>query len=112
MTVIKKDLNVPPFDCRDIDPRSQILTLTDDYLKTILRISPKANVDHDVWSFLETIFKSLSCLNGSFLLANDEHYYCTSRHHGVDIQTTETTYSLIGKIENKSIKELVSLLLF
>ncbi|CAG9857321.1 unnamed protein product [Phyllotreta striolata] len=107
VTVIKKDLNVPLFDCREIDTRTQILTMSKDYAKTLLRISPKSKVDQDVWNFLETVFKSLACLNGSFLLPDDEHYYCTSKHHGVDVATTDAAFSSIGKIENKSIKELI-----
>ncbi|XP_057653179.1 probable E3 ubiquitin-protein ligase HERC4 isoform X1 [Diorhabda carinulata] len=107
VSVIKKDSKVPPFDLRDLDPATQIITLTFDYLKNILRISAKATVDHDVWTHLETAFKSLACINGSFLLENDAHYYCSSKHHGVDMETTEAAFSLIGKIENKSITDLI-----
>ncbi|KAK9685781.1 HECT-domain (ubiquitin-transferase) [Popillia japonica] len=56
---------------------------------------------------LETIFKSLSCLNGSFLLSNDQHYYCTSKHHGVDVPLAETIFGMIAKFENESLKNLI-----
>lgn len=110
MSVIQQDSKVPPYDCRDYEPQTQILTLTHDYVKNLLRIPSDGPVDQEVLSFLETVFKSLSCINGSFLLDDDRHYYCTSKHHGIDLEEVETTFSLIGKIENRSIKDLVSFL--
>ncbi|KAG5879073.1 hypothetical protein JTB14_023897 [Gonioctena quinquepunctata] len=107
VSVIKQESKVPPYDCREIDPQTQILTLTHGYVKTLLRIPCSSAVDQDVLSFLETVFKSLSCINGSFLLDNERHYYCTSKHHGVDVEAAESTFTLIGRIENKSITELI-----
>lgn len=89
----------------------QILSITNSYIKTLLRIPTKGPVDQDVITFLEVAFKSLACLNGSFLLDDDKHYYCTSRHHGVDMALAEDTFDLIGKIENESIQNLVSVVL-
>lgn len=99
---------MPPYDCRDIHPQTQILTLTLEYTNDLLSIPCDSPVDQEVLSFLETYFKSLSCMNGSFLLCNNRHYYCTSNHHGVDMELTEKIYSVIGRIENSSIKDMVS----
>lgn len=106
--MINQEEKISPFDCRDIDPKTQILSLTLDYIKDLLSISSNSPVDQDVLSFLETYFKSLACLNGSFLLANDMHYYCTSKHYGVDMNVAEEVFTIIGRIENESIKDLVS----
>lgn len=106
--MINQEEKISPFDCRDIDPKTQILSLTLDFIKHLLSISSSSPVDQEVLSFLETYFKSLSCLNGSFLLTNDMHYYCTSKHHGVDMEQAEEVFSIIGRIENESIKDLVS----
>lgn len=108
VSVIDQDEKVSPFDCRDIDPRTQILTLTLDYVKNLIHIPSRSLVDQDILSFLETYFKSLSCLNGSFLLDGEKHYYCTRKHHGVDMQVVDEVFTLIGRIENDSIKELAS----
>ncbi|KAJ8938616.1 hypothetical protein NQ314_011425 [Rhamnusium bicolor] len=107
VSVINQDSKVPPYDCREYEPQTQILTLSHDYVKNLLRIPNDGPVDQEVLSFLETVFKSLSCINGSFLLDDDKHYYCTSKHHGVDLEQAIATFSLIGKIENGSIKDLI-----
>ncbi|PSN46654.1 hypothetical protein C0J52_07077 [Blattella germanica] len=65
-------------------------------------------VDQDLMSYLETVFSSQACLNCSFLLPNDEHYCCTSRHHGVSLSSAETCFTAVGRVENDSIKELIS----
>lgn len=110
MSVISQEEKIAPFDCREIDPRTQILTLTVDYVKSLTTIPSNSPVDQDILSFLETYFKSLSCFNGSFLLDHERHYYCTSKHHGVDMEVAEEVFTLIGRIENDSIKELVSII--
>ncbi|CAG9828985.1 unnamed protein product [Diabrotica balteata] len=107
VSVIKKDSKVPPFDGRDIDPSTQITILSYNFVKNLLRISAKDTVDQDVWTFLETAFKSLACMNGSFLLDNDAHYICNIRHHGVNVAVAEDAFSYIAKIENESIKNLI-----
>lgn len=84
-----------------------MLTLTYDYLRTCLSLTAKANVDQEILSYVETVFKSLACFNSSFLLANEEHYCCTSRHHGVNVEQAEKAFDLIGKLEVESIKDLV-----
>lgn len=77
-------------------------------MNNCLNVGAKSSVDQEILSYLETVFKSLSCLNGSFLLPNEEHYYCTSKHHGVDVEVAEKVFSLIGKFENTAIKDIVS----
>ncbi|CAH2001547.1 unnamed protein product [Acanthoscelides obtectus] len=102
-----KESRIPPYDCRELYPETQILTLTLDYVRGLQRFAGNKPVDQDVLSYLETVFKSLSCMNGSFLLDSNRHYYCTSKHHGVDLELTEAAYSTIGRLENASIKDLI-----
>lgn len=66
------------------------------------------SVCFSLFSCLETVFSSQACINCSFLLPNDEHYCCMSRRHGVDLPLAEQCFSAIGRVENSSIKELVS----
>lgn len=112
VTVTKKEDSIEPYDCRNLQPSTQILVLNHDYLKRSLDVDSRASVDHDLLSYLETVFKSLSCINGSFLLPNEEHCYCTSKHHGVNLQLAEQTFGLIAKTEHTGIKELVSFFAF
>lgn len=105
--MVPQDRKIPPCDYREYDPRTQILTVTTTYIKSLLRMSNEKPVDQDVISFLETAFKSLACLNGSFLLEDDRHYYCTSKHHGIDMRLAENAFDLISKIENETIQDLV-----
>lgn len=107
VTVVPQDKKIPPFDSREYNPQSQILCITNTYIKTLLRISNKARVDQEVLSYLETAFKSLGCINGSFLLEDDRHYYCTSKHHGINMDLAENSFDLVGKIENDSIQNLI-----
>ncbi|KAJ8935929.1 hypothetical protein NQ318_008705 [Aromia moschata] len=95
VTVVKQEDKVPAYDCREYDPQTQILVLTNTYVKNLLRICATDQVDQEILSFLETVFRS------------EKHYYCTSKHHGVDLELAETTFSLIGKVENSSIKDLI-----
>lgn len=106
--LVSKDNSVPPCDYRYLPLEDQILVLNTRKFSRYCNISPNESVDQEFLTYIETIFKSLSCLNGSFLLGNDRHYYCTSKHHGIDLQEAEALYSLIGRVEHESIKNLVS----
>lgn len=60
-------------------------------------------------TYLETVFGSLACVNGSFLLANNAHFGCNTKVHGVDLKRAEEAFTLVSRFENTSIKELVSI---
>ncbi|XP_060525182.1 probable E3 ubiquitin-protein ligase HERC4 isoform X2 [Cylas formicarius] len=107
VSVVPRGRKLPCYDCRDYNPETQILTLTYSYVKTLTRIPENGQVDQEVLTFLETAFRSLACLNGSFLTENDKSYPCSSKHHGVDVEIAGKTFSLIGKIEKQSIRDLV-----
>ena len=108
VSVTDKKQNIAPVDFRTYEPESQISILNSAKLEPCVRIGVNGQVDQDILSYLEVVFKSLACLNGSFLIKGDAHYYCTSKHHGVDMVDAERAFSLIAKMENDTIKELVS----
>lgn len=62
----------------------------------------------DMLCYLETVFKSLSCLNGSFL--NKTHYYCNSKNSGVDFDNLSSVFELIYKTQNSSVRDVVSII--
>lgn len=99
---------VKPDDFREFLVHTQILTLQPKYLKECEKYGPDSQVDLEFISYLETVFGSLSCLNSSFLLRNDEHYCCTSKHHGVDIEEAESFFTGIGRLEHSTTKEVIA----
>lgn len=57
---------------------------------------------------METIFSSQACINCSFLLPQNEHFCCTSKHHGVDVSFAEQCFQILSTVANESIQRLVS----
>lgn len=108
---VTQDPKQTQFDCRDTNSEQQILSLNKDQLNSWLQLSKNDTVDQDIIVYVETIFRSLSCLNGSFLVNVEDHYCCTSKHHGVDLEKTQEAYSIIGRFENESLKNLVSIII-
>ncbi|KAK9891763.1 hypothetical protein WA026_016561 [Henosepilachna vigintioctopunctata] len=96
-----------PYDCRVYENRSQILEVDYDYLHRYLNISNRTTVDQDFLSYLEVVFRSLQCLNGSFLLENNEHYSCSSKNPGLNERLADKCFSLIARYENDTIKEMI-----
>ncbi|KAI5632182.1 regulator of chromosome condensation (RCC1) repeat domain-containing protein [Phthorimaea operculella] len=96
-----------PADFRTPDPSKQILTLNLPKLNTCQAFKESDTVSQDVLAYLETVFGSLSCLNGSFLLPNNAHYGCNTKTPGVDLKKAEEAFTLIARFENASIKELI-----
>ncbi|CAG2067565.1 unnamed protein product, partial [Timema podura] len=57
--------------------------------------------------YIEVVFSSQACVNASFLLPEDQHYCCSSRNHGLDINVAEKAFTSLSRVENMSIKELI-----
>ncbi|KAF5286890.1 hypothetical protein FQA39_LY00423 [Lamprigera yunnana] len=106
-TITDKTIEKSPFDSRQLESKMQILALSYEHLQNCLTVSSRESVDQEVLVYLETVFKSLACINASFLLNSGEHYCCSSKHPGVFMEEAEKAFSLIGKCENESIKNLI-----
>lgn len=100
-----RDLFTWYFICR---PKSQILTLTAEATKQCTRFKEGDQSDLDLLHSMEQIFKSQACLNGSFLLSQDKHFSCSSRNYGVDLKAAQMAFDNLRKVENQSIKQVVS----
>lgn len=72
------------------------------------QLTENESVDLDFMSSIEQIFKSLACMNGSFLYENNIHSGCSSRNPGVCIEQTENIFGFIRRMENQSLKQIVS----
>lgn len=74
-------------------------------------IGKDETVDLTLMSTIETLFRSLACLNGSFLQTNEAHMCCTVKNHGLNIADAETAFSYIRKMENSSLKNIVRIVI-
>ncbi|XP_046611167.1 probable E3 ubiquitin-protein ligase HERC4 isoform X2 [Neodiprion virginianus] len=106
-TVTHRKDNIQPDDCRILPPSTQVLTVTEEQLGACQRVPKDASVDHDLLTYLETVFSSQACLNASFLLDDDAHYGCSSKHHGVDLDKATKLFTTIADLDNNTIKELI-----
>lgn len=70
-------------------------------------VGKNETVDMDLMTAIETVFKSLACINGSFLNKNNRHVCCSKRNSGVDITEAEKAFDFIRKMENDSLKTIV-----
>nr|XP_012137181.1 PREDICTED: probable E3 ubiquitin-protein ligase HERC4 isoform X1 [Megachile rotundata] len=106
-TVIPRDTNVEPDDCRILQSSSQILEITEEQLMACQRVPSNSSVDHELMMYLETVFTSNSCVTGSFLLNNDAHYGCSIKHHGVDLDRASRLFGIIKELDNNTIQKLI-----
>lgn len=89
-------------------PNTQIESLSINLAKQCASIDKDEIVDLTLMSSIETLFKSLACINGSFLQENDVHVCCSSKNHGLNITDAEAAFGYIRKMENTSLKCVVS----
>ncbi|GAB0092566.1 probable E3 ubiquitin-protein ligase HERC4 [Sergentomyia squamirostris] len=107
VAAVGKASDISSYDSRIYEPQTQICQLSLELASSFGDLSRNDNVDLDVISILEVIFKNQACLNASFLKETDEHLPCTSKNHGVDIAIAESAFEYIRKVENESIKSLI-----
>ncbi|CAL7935973.1 unnamed protein product [Xylocopa violacea] len=106
-TVVKRDDNIEPDDCRKLESSSQILTITEEQLIACQQVPPNSSIDHELMTYLETVFKSLACVTGSFLLNNNARYGCSSKLQGVDLDQASKLFGIIRELDNSTIQELI-----
>ncbi|XP_076648302.1 HECT and RLD domain containing E3 ubiquitin ligase 4 [Halictus rubicundus] len=106
-TVVSRKSNIQPDDCRKLETSYKILEITEDQLLACQRIPPSSPVDHELMTYLETVFKSQACVNGSFLLNNDNHYGCSINQHGVNLNEASRLFGIIRELDNSTIQELI-----
>lgn len=94
-------------DFRTCMEHNQIWCLTKELTESCANIKNDEAVDMELITTVEIVFKNLACFNASFLLDNNRHFCCTSRHHGVDIEQAEKTFDFVRKIEHENLKTLI-----
>ncbi|KZC13149.1 putative E3 ubiquitin-protein ligase HERC4 [Dufourea novaeangliae] len=106
-TVVPYKDNVQPDDCRRLETSCKILEITEDQLMACQRVPPSSSVDHELMTYLETVFKSQACVNGSFLLNSDRHYGCSSEQNGLNFDEASRLFGIIRELDNSTIQELI-----
>uniref|UniRef100_A0A1Q3F9S7 Putative hect e3 ubiquitin ligase n=1 Tax=Culex tarsalis TaxID=7177 RepID=A0A1Q3F9S7_CULTA len=94
-------------DFRLYSPETQILSLTAEASRELAAVQAEQTLDMDLISLVETVFKSLACFNASWLLPNEEHFCCTSKHPGVDVGAAKEAFECIRKIEHDTLRQLI-----
>lgn len=105
----------------DIIREKEISHIDCDLVERIANVALSQKPDADLTNVVDRIFSSSSCFNCSFLVDNDEHYNCSSKNHGVDLQKVRccfqklekcsniiTQHLICGRIEHRLIPELPS----
>ncbi|KAI8120902.1 putative E3 ubiquitin-protein ligase HERC4 [Lucilia cuprina] len=98
---------IPANDCRIYDMKTQVLFLTVESTEQISLVESDSTVDMDLLTLVELVFKSQACINGSFLLPDYGHFCCTSKHHGIDLESAEKAFDYLRKVENESLKSVI-----
>lgn len=87
--------------------KTQILLISTDLAKQGAEVAENDTLDMDFMSSIELIFKSLACMNASFLTDNNAHLSCSSRNPGVCVEKAGKIFGFIQKMENASLKQIV-----
>ncbi|XP_053977184.1 probable E3 ubiquitin-protein ligase HERC4 isoform X1 [Hylaeus volcanicus] len=106
-TVVPRKDNIEPDDCRILESVYQILEINEEQLMACQRVPQSSPIDHDLMTYLQTVFESEACINGSFLLNNDNHYGCSSKQHGLDLERASRSFGIIRELDNNTIQELI-----
>ena len=101
--VVPRHSSRPAVDQRSPPPGLSLLTTgLEEQLESVEAEEP---LDQDLMQSMETIFSSLSCLNGSLLLPS--HHSCRGNNPGVDLAAWSKAYSAISTCSHDSIPSLV-----
>jgi E3 ubiquitin-protein ligase HERC4 len=79
--------------------------LTPAILEKVVSVAEDELIDQDLMQYLETVFSSLACLNGSLLTA--DHYGCRGTNPGVDVSAWRAAFETISKCAHDSVPSLV-----
>lgn len=92
----------PAMDMRLSPPKLSLLTPA--LIKQLEQIEEDKPIDPDLMQVFETVFTSLSCINGSLLLSS--HHGCRSSNPGVDLTLWRDAYESIKNCSHDSIPSL------
>ncbi|CAL1543190.1 unnamed protein product [Lymnaea stagnalis] len=95
-------------DFRVQDQTRQILTLSKGRFEVLQALQKYDIPSDELVEEMTKIFSFASCLNGSFLLPNDDHYETTSKKHGVDMNEMRSFFTELKQLSNIAIMKMIS----
>lgn len=107
MSAVGKEDTLKPVDCRYWRPQSQIARFSVQMAETCAAINANESIDQDLMSQLETIFKSLSCINASFQQPNIGNQCCSVRHTNLDLPALQNAFEHVARIEHDTLKQII-----
>lgn len=84
--------------------------MTKELIEQCAKADENDTVDFRLMSSIEIIFKSLSCINGSFLSLNGGHMNCSMKNHGINIKSATAAFHLIQTVKKQTLKSVVGVL--
>ncbi|KAK7003641.1 E3 ubiquitin-protein ligase HERC4 [Biomphalaria glabrata] len=106
--IVQEKAVCQPDDYRIKDPTKQILSLSQRSIEK-LQSYQKEQIPSEMTHELSTIFSSVSCLNGSFLLLDEEHNNTTSLNHGVNMNAVKTFFHTLENLSTADIIQKLSM---
>ncbi|OWF39726.1 E3 ubiquitin-protein ligase HERC4 [Mizuhopecten yessoensis] len=97
---------VSPADQRLHDPTTQIARLTTEMITKISELEEDEK-PLDFFDEVEKVFSTASCLNASFLL-EPEHYGCSSKNPGLDMNLVRNSMHKLGMSKNTTVIQKVN----
>lgn len=107
VSLIQSSMDNESEDFRNRMTHNQIWSLTKELTESCAMVKYNEAVDMELITVVEVVFKNLACFNASFLLGNNRHFCCTSKHHGVDVKEAEATFDFVRKIDHDNLKTLI-----
>ncbi|XP_064632094.1 probable E3 ubiquitin-protein ligase HERC4 isoform X2 [Lineus longissimus] len=98
---------IEPTDFREIIPKQQVLTISRELVQQVSKLNSTDPPSEPFLALIEKVFSSPACLNASFLLGDDQHYNCSSRQSGVDIEAALQTFSSISLAGNAVLNQRI-----
>lgn len=94
------------YNCRIFNSNTQIGCASFDLIDQCTRMGENDPVDQELLSSMETTFNSLPCMNGSFL--HSQQKCCSLKNHGINMDDATTSFAVIQRIKNQTLKDVVS----
>lgn len=87
--------------------RSQIEHITSDFIDWLANAGVNQAVDMNLMTIVETIFQSVSCINASFITAEERITHCSPEYPNVDMTAVINAFTIIADMDNACLRNCV-----
>jgi len=107
VTASKPQCSVAPHDHRLESLCQQIITLSCGGVGKLVAVKEDTTPQPEQLEEVEKLFSSVSSLNASFLLSDDEHFCCNSKNAGVDMDAARNVFGRLRVMHNTILKHWI-----